>query len=186
MDPQDLLLTALRASLIYFFLLFVIRLLGKREVGSSSAFDFLVALMLGEVVDEAIFGDVSMTKGLLAISVIAIWHMVNSWASYRSKFVQKLTSAEPTVLVEHGKMKQDNLAKERMNKEEVQSELRLMGIDEIKQVKRATLEPNGKVSVIKEEWAEPLQKQDFPELVGEEKAKEPDNGKQKQPGKGKA
>lgn len=181
MDYQDLMLTALRASLIYFFLLFVIRLLGKREVGASSAFDFMVALMLGEVVDEAIFGDVSMVKGLLAISVIAAWHLVNAWASFRSKTVQKITSASPTVLVEHGKMKQENLAKERIHQDEVEFELRMAGIDEIKEVKKATLEPNGKVSVIKEDWAEAVQKQDFPVLLEKEKPKKSTGG-QKQTG----
>jgi uncharacterized membrane protein YcaP (DUF421 family) len=163
MDVQDLLLTALRASLIYFFLLLVIRILGKREVGASSAFDLIVALMLGEVVDEAIYGDVSMVKGLLAISVIAAWHLINAWASYKSRIIEKLTCASPTVLVEHGKIDRDALAKERLNEDELWSELRLMSIEELKEVKRATLEPNGQLSVIKENWARPVEKRDLPE-----------------------
>jgi uncharacterized membrane protein YcaP (DUF421 family) len=163
MDVQDLLLTALRASLIYFFLLLVIRILGKREVGTSSAFDLIVALMLGEVVDEAIYGDVSMVKGLLAITVIAAWHLINAWASYKSKTIDRLTGASPTVMVEHGKIDQDALAKERLNEEELWSELRLMGVEELKEVKRATLEPNGQLSVIKEDWARPVEKRDLPE-----------------------
>ena len=168
MDPQDLLLTALRASLIYFFLLFVVRILGKREVGNASAFDLIVALMLGEVVDEAIYGDVSMAKGLLAIGVIAAWHFVNSWASYKSKFIQRLTGAEPTVLVENGKIQQDKLAKERMNPDEVYAEMRLLGVDDISEVKKATLEPNGQMSVLYEDWAKPVQKQDvFPDKAKE-------------------
>lgn len=162
MDPQDLLLTALRASLLYFFLLVVIRLLGKRSVGATSAFDLLVALMLGEVVDEAIFGDVSMPKALLAITVIALWHFVNAYASYKSDAVDKLTSGEPTELVKNGKIQEDALAKERLNQAELLSELRLVGIDDIKEVKKATLEPNGKISAIKEDWAETVQKMDLP------------------------
>jgi len=59
MDIQGLLMTALRATVV-FFLLAVVRLLGKREVGGSTAFDFIVALMLGEVVDEIIYADVSI------------------------------------------------------------------------------------------------------------------------------
>ena len=161
MDPQDLLLTAVRASIIYFFLLLVVRVLGKREVGSASAFDFIVALMLGEVVDEAIYGDVSMVKGLLAIAVIAIWHLVNSWASFKSRTIEKLTSASPTVLVENGQIKQDALAKERLNEEELYSQMRLMEIEDIQEVKKATLEPNGQISVIQEDWAKPVQKGDL-------------------------
>jgi uncharacterized membrane protein YcaP (DUF421 family) len=163
MDPQDLMLTAVRATIIYFFLLLVVRILGKREVGSASAFDFIVALMLGEVVDEAIYGDVSMVKGFTAIGVVAIWHLINSWASYKSKIIDRITGAEPTILVEKGKVLHDNLAKERFNEDELQSELRLMGIDDLKEVKQATLEPNGQVSVIKEQWAKPIQKSDLPE-----------------------
>jgi uncharacterized membrane protein YcaP (DUF421 family) len=161
MDPQDLMLTALRASLVYFYLLLVVRILGKREVGNTTAFDFIVALMLGEVVDEAIFGDVSMVKGLLAITVIGAWHLINSWASYKSKLIEKITCAEPTELVKSGKFIKDALAKERINEAEVFSEMRQMGIEDLKEVKTATLEPNGKISFIQEEWAKTLQKGDL-------------------------
>jgi len=168
MDPQDLLLTALRASLIYFFLLFVVRLLGKREVGSTTAFDLIVALMLGEVVDEAIYGDVSIVKGMLAIAVIAIWHLINSWASYKSTFIHNLTAAQPTILMENGKLKQDAMAKERLHQEELQAEMRILGVDDVSEVKLATLEPNGQISVLREDWAKPIQKQDvFPEMEKE-------------------
>lgn len=167
MDPNDLLMTALKATVVYFFLLFVVRILGKREVGSFTAFDFIVALILGEVVDEIIFSDVSMVKGLLAISVVAAWHLINSWASYRSKIIDRITGAEPTVLVEHGKIQQESLARERMSEGELWSELRLQSVDELKEVKRATMEPNGQVSVIQEDWARPVQKGDLPEKEGQ-------------------
>jgi uncharacterized membrane protein YcaP (DUF421 family) len=161
MDTQDLLLTAGRASLVYVFVLFVIRLLGKRSVGQFGAFDLLVALMLGEVVDEIIFGDVSLAKGFIAIAVIALWHFVNGWASYKSKFVDWLTESKPCLLVEHGEIKHDHLAAERMNEAELWAALREQGVEDIKEVKRAMLEPDGKVSVIQEEWARPLEKGDL-------------------------
>ena len=160
MDPQDLLLTALRASLIYFFLLVVVRILGKREVGSASAFDLIVALMLGEVVDEAIYGDVSMAKGMLAIGVIAAWHLINAYASYRSKRIHALTGGTPEVLVQSGQIQRDALGKERMHEEELYAEMRMLGVDDLSEIKLATLEPSGKVSVLLEDWAKPVQKQD--------------------------
>ena len=63
MDPHELMMTALRALGVYVLMLVVIRALGKRTVGNFSAFDLLVALMLGEVVDEIIYGDVSIAQG---------------------------------------------------------------------------------------------------------------------------
>jgi uncharacterized membrane protein YcaP (DUF421 family) len=161
MDTQDLLLTAGRASLVYVFVLFVIRVLGKRSVGAFSAFDLLVALMLGEVVDEIIFGDVSLAKGFVAITVIGLWHFVNGWAAYKSKLVNWLTEGKPCVVVEHGEIKHDRLASERISEEELWMHLRIQQVEDINEVKRATLETDGKVTVLLEEWAKPIEKRDL-------------------------
>ncbi len=161
MDPTDLLLTAARASLLYFFLLFVVRLLGKREVGNISAFDLIVAFMLGEVADEIIFGDVTIAQGFVAIAVVAAWELANSWGSFKSRFISRVIDSQPTVLVEHGQIKWEGMEGERMNEEELWSVLRLQGVDDLAEVKRAILEPSGRVSVIREEWAEPVRKGDL-------------------------
>lgn len=171
-DFNELMWTALRASFVYLFLLLVVRLLGKREIGNTSAFDLVVALILGEVVDEIIYGDVTILQGVTAIVVVAIWHVANSWASFKSQIIDKLTGAPPTVIVKNGQVQRKNLAKERLNEEELFSELRMMGIDDIKEVKQATLEPNGKVSVLQEEWAKPVQRQDIMDV-------KPKNGRRK-------
>jgi uncharacterized membrane protein YcaP (DUF421 family) len=163
-DINELLYTALRASFVYFFLLLIVRVLGKREIGNTSAFDLIVALILGEVVDEIIYGDVTILQGVIAIGVVAIWHLVNSWASFKSEIIDKITGAPPTVLVKNGQIQRKNLAKERLNEDELLSELRMMGVDDVKEVKQATLEPNGKVSVLQEDWAKPVQRQDLTEL----------------------
>ena len=178
MDLNELLLTALRASFVYFFLLFIVRLLGKREIGNTSAFDLIVALILGEVVDEIIYGDVTMLQGVVAIVVVAVWHLVNSWASFKSEFIDRLTGAPPTVMVKNGQIQRKNLAKERLNEEELFSELRLMGVEEVQEVKQATLEPNGTISVLLEEWAKPVQRQDLVETKPKsQKRRSPAHGK---------
>jgi uncharacterized membrane protein YcaP (DUF421 family) len=64
-------------------------------------------------------------------------------------------------MVKNGQIQRRNLARERLNEEELLSELRIMGVDEVKEVKQATLEPNGQISVLKEEWAKPVQRQDL-------------------------
>jgi uncharacterized membrane protein YcaP (DUF421 family) len=162
-DWNELGLTALRASFVYFYLLIIVRLLGKREIGASSAFDLLVALMLGDVVDEVIYGDVTIAEGTVAMAIIGVWHLVNAWASFKSKFIDNLTGAPPTVLVKEGRIQHKALAQERLNEDELFSELRMadVGEDEIEEVKQATLEPNGKISVLLEDWAKPVQKQDL-------------------------
>jgi len=178
MDVTELMYTALRASFVYLFLLIVVRLLGKREIGATSAFDLVVALILGEVVDEIIYGDVIILQGVIAIVVVALWHLVNSWASFKSEFIDKLTGAPPTVVVKNGQIQRKNLSKERFNEQELFSELRLMGVDNVKEVKQATLEPSGTVSVLLEDWAKPVQRQDLTETKPRgQKKKASTNGK---------
>ena len=161
MDWNELGLTAARAVLVYAFMLVAIRILGKRSVGNLTAFDLLVALMLSEVSDEIIYADVTVSKGFVAIAAIAACHFVNSWSSYKSTFVDRLTGSEPRVLVQHGRVLREALAAERMNEDELWSELRLQQVDDLREVKCATLEPSGQVSVIKEDWAKELQKGDL-------------------------
>lgn len=162
MDPHELLLVAFRASIVYFLVLILVRVLGKREVGNFGPFDLIVALIIGESVDEAIYGDVTMLKFIVLIVTIGIWELVNSYASYKSKAIQKLTESSPTVLVKHGKIIKEAMDKERMGEEEIESQLRMASVDDIKEVKQATLEPNGQISVVLEDWAKPVQKSDLP------------------------
>lgn len=162
MDWQELGNTALRTSAVYVVMLIVLRLLGKRSVGNLSPFDLLVALMLGEVTDEIAYGDVELAEGFAVVAIIAFWHFVNSWASWRWSWFDHLASGSPRTLVEHGRVDKDALAHERINEDELWSNLRSQGIDEIAEVKKAVLEPSGQISVIQEEWARPIQKKDLP------------------------
>src|SRR5688500_12156974 len=104
MDPQELMLTAARAFAVFVLMLIVIRALGKRTVGNFAAFDLLVAVMLGEVVDEIIYGDVTFLQGSVAIVTIAGLAFVDSALSYASKPLQRLLEGSPTVLMRHGKL----------------------------------------------------------------------------------
>jgi uncharacterized membrane protein YcaP (DUF421 family) len=162
MDTQELVMTAGRAVLVYVVFLVIIRLLGKRTVGNITPFDLLIALILGEVVDEIIYGDVTLVQGFTAVIVVAVLHWLNSWFSFKSPSFDKLTAGSPTVLVKDGELQRDGMAQERMSEAEVWEELRLHEIDDLKEVKQACLETTGQVSVIRQEWAKELQKGDLP------------------------
>jgi uncharacterized membrane protein YcaP (DUF421 family) len=161
MDAHELMWTALRAAGVYVVMLVVIRLLGKRTVGNFSAFDLLVALMLGEVVDEIIYGDVGLGQGMVAVFVVAALQYGNSWLSFRHPRFARLAEGEPTPVLIDGVLHQPGMSKERMSPGEVLAALRLQGIRHLEDVKRAQVEPDGLVSVIRQDWAEPLQKKDL-------------------------
>ena len=160
MDWQQLAETAGRGLLVYAVMLVVIRVLGKRTVGNFTAFDLLVALMLGEVVDEIIYGDVSLAQGFTAVLVIAAAKYLTGWLTYFDHGLNALFEGKPTEIVKDGEIVRKGLRSEMMNEKEVHAALRLKGVSDIKEVKQALVEVDGEVSVIKHDWAEPLRKVD--------------------------
>jgi uncharacterized membrane protein YcaP (DUF421 family) len=160
MDWQQVGMTAARGLLVYVVMLVVIRLLGKRTVGNFTAFDLLVALMLGEVVDEIIYGDVTLAQGFTAIIVVAAAKYATSWLTYGSERLSLLLEGKPTELVKEGELQRDALRSELMNELDVMAALRLQSVSDVREVKSAILEVDGAVSVIREDWAEPVQKGD--------------------------
>ncbi len=160
MEFQELAATALRAVGIYLLMLFVVRLLGKRTVGNFSAMDLLVALMLGEVVDEVIYGDVRFMQGTVAIVVLAAVAYGDSLLSYWDHGMEAVLEGRPTVLVKEGDFQRASMRSERMNEKDVMSSLRKEGIQDMREVKLATLEQDGTVSVLKYDWADAAKKAD--------------------------
>lgn len=161
MDWQELGMTAARGLLVYVLMLVVIRILGKRTVGNFTAFDLLVALMLGEVVDEIIYGDVSLAQGAIAILVVASAKYVTAWLTYLNHGINRLFEGTPREVVRNGEFVREAMRKELVNEEEVLAALRLQSISDMREVKKAVMEVDGHISVIREDWAEPLQKRDL-------------------------
>lgn len=149
MDPRELMLTAARATAVYVFMLIVIRALGKRTVGNFSAFDLLVALMLGEVVDEIIYGDVRFIQGAVAITAIAALAYTDSWLAYLHPSMEALLEGTPTIIVRDGRFERAGMRSERMNERDVMAHLRAEGIHDMRDVHLAIVELDGSVSVLK-------------------------------------
>ena len=171
MDPNDLLTTAARAFAVYVFMLIVIRALGKRTVGNFSAFDLLVALMLGEVVDEIIYGDVRFLQGATAIVVIGALAYTDSWLAYFNHRFDALLEGKPTVVVRDGEFDRAGMRSERLNEKDVFAHLRGSGIQDMREVRLAIVETDGSVSVLKRDAsaAPPDDKRtDSPRALGEE------------------
>lgn len=179
MDAHELLTTAGRTLAVYALMLIVLRCLGKREVGSFTAFDLLVALMLGEVVDEVIYGDVAFIQGAVAVLVIALAQYVTGWLTFFSHTMDRLLEGVPAVLIRDGALQPEAMRKERVNEQELMALLREQSIDDVREVKLGTLEVSGQLAVLKQDWAEPVQKGD---LKGpESQQKQVDTGGQDEP-----
>jgi uncharacterized membrane protein YcaP (DUF421 family) len=163
MDTQELLLTAARAIAVYVLMLVVIRALGRRTVGNFSAFDLIVALMLGEVVDEMIYGDVRFIQGTVAIVTLGAVAYLDSALSYFDHGMEAVLEGKPVLVVKNGQFHRKGMRRERMNEKDVLGALRTQGIRDMRQVQYAIVEHDGKVSVMPYDWAEPVIKADVDE-----------------------
>lgn len=160
MQSGELIATAGRAVAVYLLILLTVRALGKRTVGNFSAFDLLVALMLSEVVDEIIYGDVRFLQGTVAIAVIGALAYTDAWLVYLNGTMRRLFEGTPTIVVRDGEFDRHGMRSERMNEMDVLAHLRMQGIHDMRDVRLAVVETDGSVSVLKHTWADPAQKAD--------------------------
>ena len=163
MVPLPLHDNLLRTALLYVFLLAVLRLLGRREIGAFSPFDFLIALMIGDVLGMTIFGDAELVDGLAVIALIGLMHFANSWLACRSSVFARLVEGGPVLVVENGQIRSQELLRERLSRDELLALLRLQGIgpDDLAEIDKAHLEVDGELSVLKQKPAQTAQKQDL-------------------------
>jgi uncharacterized membrane protein YcaP (DUF421 family) len=153
-------MVAARTAFIYALMLLMIRLMGKRTIGNLTAFDMLIALIMGDLAGDAIYGDVPLRSAVVAVLCLSGLHYANSWFSYRLPGAGALLEGHPTPIVKDGQWQRKGLRRERMSEDEARGELRLEGIEDLAEVKLAQVEADGHVSVIREDWAEPLTKRD--------------------------
>jgi uncharacterized membrane protein YcaP (DUF421 family) len=93
----------------------------------------------------------------------------NEWLSYWDHGFDALLEGTPTRVVQNGVLDVKGMRAERMNAKEVMAELRGQGIEDIREVKQAMVETDGMISVIREDWAEPVRRAD---LAGEAETSE--------------
>ncbi len=140
----------LRASAIFLLLFMLLRLFGKRQLGQMTPFEFVALVVLGDFVQQAVtHNDSSVTAATLAVTTFGFWSLVLGWISYRSDKMRRLLEGQPRILIQHGKLLEKVLERDKITDAEVLSEMRLAGIARIDDVEWGILEPNGKISFLK-------------------------------------
>ena len=149
----------LRATVMFFILFLLIRLLGKRELGQMTPFEFVVLVVLGDLIQQGVtHNDFSLTGATLAISTFAFWALLLSWTTYLFPRAKDLLEGTPRVVVRNGEIVNENLRRDRLTRDEILSEMRLAGIGRMSDVAWAILEPQGKMSFIKKDEGDARQR----------------------------
>ena len=150
----------LRATVIFFALYILVRLMGKRELGQMTPFELIVLVVIGDLIQQGVTqNDFSLTGAIIAISTIAFWALAMSWLSYLSSRAERLLEGEPRVIIRDGELMTHNLRRDRLTVAEIESEMRLAGIAHRRDVAWAIVEPRGKISFIQRNDEPPPQPQ---------------------------
>jgi uncharacterized membrane protein YcaP (DUF421 family) len=142
--------TFLRTLTIYLFLLFLFRVTGKRTLSEISTFDFILLLIIGEATQNALIGeDYSLVTGMSVILTLGMLDLGLSVLKKRYKTIEKITEGTPLVLVSHGEVLEDYLAKTHVTEDDILQSARIsQGLERMAQIKYAVLEPSGGISII--------------------------------------
>ncbi|HEX5538602.1 MAG TPA: YetF domain-containing protein [Methylophilaceae bacterium] len=138
----------LRSVVVYFAVLFLLRITGKRQIGELSPFDLILLLLISEAVQNSIVGkDSSLIGGLIAVFTLIGVNYVMGVATTKNKRLEKMMEGRPQVLIHEGHLFEDVIRTEKLTRKELDSALRQEGYFDLKEVKLALLETNGTISV---------------------------------------
>jgi uncharacterized membrane protein YcaP (DUF421 family) len=140
----------LRATALFFFVFFVMRVMGRRELSSLAPIDLIVLIVLGDAIQQGLTqDDYSVTGSIIAVSTLALLQVGVSYVAFRSRRLRRVIEGEPVILVQDGKLIDRNLRRERLSADEVAEEARLQQIATLDEVRWAVLEPSGEISFVK-------------------------------------
>jgi uncharacterized membrane protein YcaP (DUF421 family) len=140
---------ALRATAMFFFMVVLTRVVGRRELSSLSPFDLVLLIVLGDAIQQGLTqDDYSFTGALIVVITIAGWQVATSYLSFRWGRARAVLEGMPIVVIQDGRVIEENLRRERMTQDELAEGMRLQQIARFEDVEWAILERNGSVSFI--------------------------------------
>lgn len=139
----------LRGGVVYLFLLILLRITGKRQVGQLAPFDLVLLLVLSNAVQNSMNGgDNSLVGGLISAATLVGLNLLVGLATWRSKRLEALVEGRPQILIHNGKLFEDVAAKARLTHHELHAALRRGGCACVDEVHSAILENSGEISVV--------------------------------------
>ena len=138
----------IRGTIMYLGMYFILRIF-RRQGGNIGMADLLVIVVIADAAQNGMAGDSkSITEALLLILTIVLWDFLLDWLGFRFTFVERYLTPNPLLLIKDGKPVKRNLEKELISEDELDSQLRQQGIEDISMVREGYLESNGHFSFL--------------------------------------
>jgi uncharacterized membrane protein YcaP (DUF421 family) len=145
--------TVFRAAAIYFFLLLIFNVAGKRSVAETNTFDFVVLLIISEATQQAMLGnDPSVTNSLSVITTLIGLSIIMSVWKYRSSKLENVLTGGPIILVQDGELLRERMKMTRVDEADIlQAARETQALERMEQIKYAIMEHSGEISIIPKE-----------------------------------
>lgn len=152
----------IRTIILYFVVLFVIRVMGKTELSKMDPFEMIILFMIAELAAIPIESlDIPLLNGAAAIITLLFLEVGISFLSLKSEKLNKLLNGGPSLIISHGKINSRELKSQRLTVDELMQQLRLKNFPSLADVEHAVLEANGELSVIPKAGKGPLTPEDM-------------------------
>lgn len=142
----------IRSASIFVFVMFVMRMWGKKHLSELNPFDLVIMLIMSESLQNALVDDdKSVVGGFISMGTLVLLNVLLNKLTFKSRPAEKLIDGTPKILIKGGKIDEQMLKHEGMTMQELHSALRQQGVMEPGEVEWGIIEPNGKFSVIKKQ-----------------------------------
>jgi uncharacterized membrane protein YcaP (DUF421 family) len=139
----------LRAAYGYLFLVFIVRVVGRRPGKQMTPFEFVLIFFIGGLMLTAMVGDdASVINAFTEIMTVAAMHFAVAWMRTKSDRFARLVDGTPLVLLENGRAREDVLRNARIAYDDIMAAARDEGLNDLNAVDYAVLERNGEISII--------------------------------------
>lgn len=148
-DDISILQECARAALIFAYGLALVRVMGRRVFGKWAALDIVVSIIAGSNLSRALTGGAPLFGTLAATTVLMLLHWLLAHASARFASVSHVVEGRPETLAENGRLHPDRAKRHAVSKADLEEALRQSGVERIDQTQLVTLEPSGKIGILK-------------------------------------
>jgi uncharacterized membrane protein YcaP (DUF421 family) len=143
---------ALRTIVIYLFTLGIVRVSSKRFLGETTAFDFIVSIMLGSIMSRAINSSAPFGPTMVAGAVLLILHWLFALLAFRSRWFGFIVKGDAILLIKDGVVQEDGMRRSHITENDLTGALRIQtNQTDPSRVKLAYMERNGQISIISNE-----------------------------------
>lgn len=148
LDEVNAVQMALRAVLVYALALVLVRIGSKRFLSQATAFDVIIAIMLGSILSRAVNGSAPFLPTLLASAALVGLHWALAALAYNTSFLGPLVKGVRRLLIKDGQVQEAEMRAAKLSDKDLQQALHAQSLRDPSRVKRAYLERDGSISVI--------------------------------------